>query len=47
MWDAAFCKPHPQLVNDQKTTRIPYKTTGMKGLAIKSIKLMNPGIVVQ
>ena len=27
-----FSKPHPQLVGDQ-TTSIPYKTTGMKGLA--------------
>ena len=32
-----FCKPHPQVVSDQKNTSIPFKSTGMKGLAIKSI----------
>ena len=34
-------KPHPQLLGDQKTISVPYKTTGMKSLAIKSIKVGN------
>ena len=32
------CKPHPQLVSDKNNNKsIPYKTAGMKGLAIKLV----------
>ena len=39
-----FCKPHPQLISDQKNpASIPYKTTGVKGLAIKLVQYGSVG----